>query len=85
MILEEDVLHQNLSQDDSAEPSLTAVKEYVSVNNTDEVVVVSDEDHADQPISKSDCAGIVPTFMKDDILNLFPFQLLPDLEIVVFW
>ena len=30
------------------------------------------------------CAGIVPAVMKDNIFCLFPFQLLPELETVVF-
>ena len=40
-----------------------------------------DEDHVDQKLY---CTGIIPAVMKDNVFNLFPFQLLPDLETVVF-
>ena len=53
-----------------------------STVDEDGVILVDDE------ISGSNntlyCTGIVPANMKDEIYNLFPFQLLPELQDVVF-
>ena len=47
----------------------------------EDLTVISDEDESND---RGYCAGITPTVMQDDVFNLFPFQLLPDLKVVVF-
>ena len=48
-------------------------------------VLVVDGDEDDEHVHmKLYCTGIVPAVMNDDIFRLFPFQLLPELETVVF-
>ena len=65
----------------SSPPKATPTSPDRVVLDEEDLTVISDEDESND---RGYCAGITPTVMQDDVFNLFPFQLLPDLKVVVF-